>query len=1273
MRKIGTKSLKVLSTAAMLACAFTSPAMANDSNIVVSKDSAYSFENANKEDKNTITLYNYNSDTNKVTENYYKVNLKKTEYGVGDNSQSVIFEGLNGGTYEVKNNTPDSSNLLDKIYNSKEDISSSPITGNFIGLTTISSDTEVRNTAIYNFEGVIGNVVADFVGNYSKASNGAINGGAICNKSGTIGSITGNFIGNHADAEKLAYGGALYNYNGNVDYLRGDFIANYAKSNLNDVRGGAIYNHTQTKDVNSVIAGITGDFIGNRVITNSNNLAWGGAIYNRGYGDNSNAKIGEINSNFIENSAVSILGYAEGGAIYTAGRAAVDGKSFIGDINGSFIGNYADGYTYAHGGAIYNGDEIKSLNGNFFANYAQSESGVVQGGAIYNSGTIDDITGDFIGNYVESKKNNSQGGAIYNNGSIGKITGSFTNNTSQSSGGAIFNSGFIGSISGNFINNSSPQGSALYLSGLTDTVEGYFEGNRGKHAIRTYVNDSVINEDRKYNIYSIKGTFIDNDGAIHNTQKLGSISGVFKNNHVQDRGGAILHLSAGAFIDSIYNSTFENNYVLGDEVLGGGAIYFGRTLYKIENCNFENNYVHAKNSSALGGAIRDNNPDLTSTEIINSNFIDNYAKSETGEAHGGAIYTTADLNIIADNGVSTFSGNYTMTDGKKDDNAIYMASGSSLNFQLKNGGSVVMKDNIRGASKEVVETDEDGNEIKTIQNYRVNIQGDDLNKTTFYLHNDIYAGDVSMGNTTLNTINNDIHTYNFNKLTLTGDTNMLLDVDLANKEMDRFTANSHGNHNGNLNVVGMNLLSDANENESVTAIYFAQPDLKYNVSNGTGELPQKDYQTTVYTPIYKYNVSYDNQNQYDNKGDGGYFLFTKGDKILTPGGDTSSTGNPSDAFNPAVLSSPVSTVAATQATINETFKYVFEHADAFTQLPSQERQAKLNSNKYALSSDFDGNRGSLCYDHNNQAGWFRPYVTFESMHLNHGPKVSAITYGSLAGFDTNFKEHKNGWHSVGTGYIGYNGSQLNYSGTDTSMNGGLLGYTETFYKGNFWSALTATAGASVGESKTMYGKENYTTLMAGLGSKTGYNFEFKEGKYILQPIMFMSYTFANTFDYTNAAGVKIKNTPAHSIQLNPSVRFIANTKKGWQPYASVGMVWNVLNENKITANNVKLPEMSMKPYVEYGIGIQRNWKDKFTAFGQAMLRNGGRNGIALTAGFRWSLGKEGAPIEKVDKNSNKTATNNRTILKQLSSDAKTALGKSQNTTRTTNTGILKQL
>ena len=107
----------------------------------------------------------------------------------------------------------------------------------------------------------------------------------------------------------------------------------------------------------------------------------------------------------------------------------------------------------------------------------------------------------------------------------------------------------------------------------------------------------------------------------------------------------------------------------------------------------------------------------------------------------------------------------------------------------------------------------------------------------------------------------------------------------------------------------------------------------------------------------------------------------------------------------------------------------------------------------------------------------------------------------------------------------------------------------------------------------------------------------------------------------------------HTVQINPSLRIIGNTKGGWQPYASVGMVWNLLNETNATADGVKLPQMHTRPYVEYGVGLQRTWADKFSAYGQAMLRHGGRNGVALTLGFRWALGRDYSRPQKVQKDS----------------------------------------
>ena len=118
----------------------------------------------------------------------------------------------------------------------------------------------------------------------------------------------------------------------------------------------------------------------------------------------------------------------------------------------------------------------------------------------------------------------------------------------------------------------------------------------------------------------------------------------------------------------------------------------------------------------------------------------------------------------------------------------------------------------------------------------------------------------------------------------------------------------------------------------------------------------------------------------------------------------------------------------------------------------------------------------------------------------------------------------------------------------------------------------------------------------------------------------MSYTFVNVFDYTNSAGVKVTQDPLNAIEIIPGLRIIGNLKNGWQPYLGVNMTWNIMDKTKFYANEVALTQLSVKPYIEYGAGIQKRYGDRFTGFGQAMLRNGGRNGIAFTLGFRWALG-----------------------------------------------------
>ena len=86
-----------------------------------------------------------------------------------------------------------------------------------------------------------------------------------------------------------------------------------------------------------------------------------------------------------------------------------------------------------------------------------------------------------------------------------------------------------------------------------------------------------------------------------------------------------------------------------------------------------------------------------------------------------------------------------------------------------------------------------------------------------------------------------------------------------------------------------------------------------------------------------------------------------------------------------------------------------------------------------------------------------------------------------------------------------------------------------------------------------------------------------------------------------------------------------------------------MSKGHVQASNIDLPQLSVKPYIQYGIGLQKTWGDRFTAYGQAMMRNGGRNGVVLSAGFRWALGKADNQDNKVQPKENIVPVNNQTL------------------------------
>ena len=595
---------------------------------------------------------------------------------------------------------------------------------------------------------------------------------------------------------------------------------------------------------------------------------------------------------------------------------------------------------------------------------------------------------------------------------------------------------------------------------------------------------------------------------------------------------------------------------------------------------------------------------------------------QTTEDKKGALVVkdNGTLNINASNYDVNISG---VTSGGEnlDSNAIYLdgTGAAKANFNALNGKNITVDNDIRSAAV--------GNEVKMAGNGTIKFNGEinpvtltnenantvhnnyvsganyNLNSGTVSFTRDAYlngngtANNLIFNGGTLNIANGETNAININELSLNANSNIMVDADLAAGKMDTLSAATVNSiQDGvNLNVSGINLLSDAKDKNTV--INFVNDEtLMSHITSSVSSV--------AYSPIYKYGVGYDAAT--------GDFSFTRG------------SASDYNNVNPAIMVAPVAAQLGGYFTQLNAYDQAFANMDMTMLMTAEQRQALKNYNKYA----YDGNgpvgpipstSGAIQEE---RAGiWARPYSSFENVHLKNGPRVSNVMYGSFFGGDTSIKELGHGFDGVFSLYAGYNGSHQSFNGNSLWQNGGTVGLTGTLYKGNWFGGWTVAGGLSGVDASTMYGSEDFMLWSLGTAIKTGYNWELLDGKFIIQPHYLMSYTFVDTENYTNAAGYRISSDPLNAIQISPGLRFIGNLKNGWQPYLGVDFMWNIMDKTKFDAAETSLPQLSTKPYIQYGIGVQKRWGERSTGYLQAMFRNIGRNGVIFSFGYRAALGK----------------------------------------------------
>lgn len=996
-------------------------------------------------------------------------------------------------------------------------------------------------------------------------------GSAIFN-SGIINIENNTFYNNTANYD----GGAIYNTNkafiNNSLFLNNKTLLGY---------GGAIYNSGSaiiTNGVfssNSALSTNAGAIYNNNVLSvtgttfSANDARYdGGAIYNTN-------SLALENTKFSNNSTVN--GY--GGAIYNSGSAFITDSEFLSNsaqsANGGAIYNNnilsVDGTTFStntakyDGGVIYNTSSLNLQDIKFLNN--ATENGY--GGAIYNSGSAFITNGEFFLNSAQS----ANGGAIYNNNILSVNGTTFSTNSAKCDGGAIYNTSGLNLSDGKFLNNSTANGhgGAIYNSGTASITNSEFLLNSAQAANGGAIyNNNVLTANST--IFSTNSAKYDG-GATNNTGSIAFENSKFLNNStINGHGGAVYNSG----VASIVHSEFLSNSAMS---ANGGAVYNSGTA-TISGSTFYKNEALVD-----GGAIHNSN----TLAIYNSSFKNN--NSVTG--YGGAIYNIGNLKIIADNYSSEFSENR----AKGDSNAIYLDTDAKLYLTAINNGNIIFNDKID--SKVITNNIDINNPSVLVSNNYGQVE---FNKNVYNSTISLYNGTMKLGidnvlNTnslnlyggTIDMINNSIGSSNLNSLTFkTGSTtNLGIDVDLANLNADKLTATAVSSESGILNINKINLLSDSKG--KISTINLADINIKDHIKLSTNH---------AMTELFKYNINYDS-------GSGNMNFATVG-------------GGSYENYNPKILTQNISSIASTYSNQTQVYNEVLGRAEVFMSIPQNERVLMKCKNRYA----YDGDSmvfSPTVFPEESSGFWFKQYSTFEHIPLSNGPTVSNIGYGTILGLDSKLKQLKHGIDGYLTAYTAYNGASQGFNGINIYQNGGVAGVSGTLYKGNFFTTVTANVGANAGTAHTGSGINDFTTLISGAAIKSGYNIGLLNEKLIIQPTYAMSYTFAKTFDYVTSGGVFITSDPLNAIQISPGIKIIGNLENGWQPYFGTNMVWNIMDSGRFYANETELPQMSVEPYIEYGFGVQRRWKSRLSGFAQSMIRNGGRNGISLQFGFRFSL------------------------------------------------------
>ena len=741
------------------------------------------------------------------------------------------------------------------------------------------------------------------------------------------------------------------------------------------------------------------------------------------------------------------------------------------------------------------------------------------------------------------------------------------------------------------------------ISGFQGITKGGIIQNGGTISIV----DNVIFDSNKS---GGKGTAISND----KNSKIGTIkNSIFSNNVSGDKGGAI-HSEKGVTIDAIYDSEFSSN-----QSKKGGAINNGDSV-KIDIIS-GTKFVNNKSTGSGGALFNDKNANIGS--IVNSEFTGNQAEDggairnagtigkisadfsqNSSTVHGGAIYNEKNAKITEitgnkfyansslDNGgaiyntniISKISSNFIENSSQKKGGAIYNekeinfyadAADDDLLDEVKFSGNTIAGGlNEAIYSKGTLTFHADNGGAFSFDDY-INNDGGKLefysadNSGTLNLYNNIKddgkKGSIKFAdNYSINMLNDKINTIASNTMTIDSDIVMGVDVDLENAKMDGFDTKT-ANGTGSINIAKINLISQTQEAKTIIPFIKADTD-SVTVNSEITRIPTSSF-------MRYYDISYEDGN----------FVF---DRVVR---------------NTNTVSQQLGTTAV--------------HSGI---------QLMNNSiNVHVLGREVSPSQGLSSGDENSISTWAKAFGSKDNVELKHFDAINAQFYGIVGGVDSKEFAYNHGISAIYGVYMAYMGSRQKTDSAKISQDCGYAGIYANLKRAGLFSNFALNGGYVANEAKTAYGNDKFDMYTSSISNKTGY--EIALGEYVLMPSLYTSYMYIDTENYTSKAGAKISSSSKNVFELTPELKLSKDLDNGLNGYAKVSYTWNFYQGGKISADDVLLPKLSVKPYVEYGVGLEKDWsveewnpKD-VTSYAEINRHDGGREGWDANAGLKYQF------------------------------------------------------